>query len=413
MNRRKPLAALFVFYALLVFGTLLASCVSGGTERAARPEQSRICDPAEQGERMKGVWVATISGDFPRQKTDDASALMADCDFIVGECERLGFNAIFFQVRPSCDALYNSKMFPWSAWLTGQEGRAPKYAFDPLAYICAAARKKNIALHAWINPYRMKAKKGQTLDELLKNRPALKPLKKFILPCSDGNFYLDPGEPRVRAFILKGAKEILQNYDVAGLHLDDYFYPQAGIDDSASYKKYGSGESLEDFRRNSVNALIKSICDLVRSQKKGAAFGVSPFGIWGNRGAKNPYGSDTRGTESYSAHFADSVSWIERGWLDYIVPQIYWERGHKAADYEALVRWWNDAVAGSGVKLYIGMADYKAAAALGDPKSPWRDGQEILEQMELNKRLENVSGEIHFNFGAAEKLANNGFMLYN
>ena len=426
MNRRKPRLSPLVFFAVLLLGALLASCVSGGSKDAAGGANvgatSLACDPAApslareqagRGGRMKGVWVATITGDYPRQKTDGARALMDGCDFIVDECERLGFNAIFFQVRPSCDALYNSKYFPWSAWLTGQEGRAPQDGFDPLSYICKAARKKNIALHAWINPYRIKAKKGQTLADVLKNRPALKPLKKFILPCSDGNFYLDPGEPRVRSLIEKGAKEILQNYDVAGLHLDDYFYPQAGIDDSASYKKYGAGESLDDFRRKSVNALIKSLCALVHAQKKEALFGVSPFGIWGNKGAKNPCGSDTRGTESYSAHYADSIEWIKNGWLDYIVPQIYWERGHKAADYDALVRWWNEAVAESEVALYIGMADYKAAAALGDPKSPWRDGAEILEQMELNAELENVAGEIHFDFGSAEKLANYGLMLYN
>lgn len=362
---------------------------------------------------MKGVWVAAISGNYPRSKSRDALSLKADCDFIVEECGRLGFNAIFFQVRPSCDALYNSKIFPWSKWLTGQEGLAPDGSFDPLAYFCEAAHKKNIALHAWINPYRIKAQKGQSLDELLETRPALRPLQKFMLPASDGNFYLDPGEPRVRALILKGAKEILQNYPVDGLHLDDYFYPQAGIDDSASYKKYGAGVELDDFRRQSVNELVKELGALAKKERPDALFGISPFGIWGNKGAKNPYGSDTRGTESYAAHSADSVAWIQRGWIDYIVPQIYWERSHKAAGYEVLARWWNDAVEGSGVKLYIGMADYKAAAALGDPKSPWREGAEILEQIELNKTLKNVAGEIHFNFDSVEKLANNGFEEYN
>ena len=398
----------FIFCALALFA-LATSCVSGGGSASA----SEPTPCAEDGERMRGVWVAAISGDFPRKKTLDALSLAADCDFIVGECERLGFNAIFFQVRPSADALYDSKIFPWSVWLTGKEGAAPEGGFDPLAYMCRAARKKNIALHAWINPYRIKAKKGQSLSELLETRPALKPLKKFILPSSDGNFYLDPGEPRVRSLILKGAEEILKNYDVAGLHLDDYFYPQSGVDDSFSYKKYGGGDSLEDYRRKSVNSLIKSLCALVRSQKKGLLFGVSPFGIWGNKSQSNPYGSDTRGTESYAAHFADSIEWIKNGWLDYIVPQVYWEKGHKAADYKTLALWWNDALEGSVTKLYIGMADYKAAAALGDSNSPWRDGEELLEQMEVNKALKNVSGEIHFNFGAAEKLANNGFLLYN
>ena len=149
----------FIFCALALF-VLASSCVSGGGSASA----SEPTPCAEGGGRMRGVWVAAISGDFPRKKTLDAPSLAADCDFIVSECERLGFNAIFFQVRPSADALYDSKIFPWSAWLTGKEGAAPEDGFDPLAYMCRAARKKNIALHAWINPYRIKAKKGQSLS---------------------------------------------------------------------------------------------------------------------------------------------------------------------------------------------------------------------------------------------------------
>lgn len=393
--------------AIFSFCAIAFSCASRG-----KKSLELLKEPLT-GQRMRGVWVASISGNFPRKKTTDAAALKEDIDFIVKECERLGFNAIFFQVRPSCDALYKSKAFPWSAWLTGQEGLAPDGGFDPLKYFCQSAREKNISLHAWINPYRIKALKGQNVEDILKNRPALRSLKKFILPSSDNNFYLDPGEPRVRAFIVRGAAEILKNYDVDGIHLDDYFYPQSGIDDRASYEKYGDGDSLEDFRRRSVNALIKDLCALSRSQKEKKLFGVSPFGVWGNQSAKNPFGSDSRATESYSAHFADSVTWIERGWLDYIAPQIYWERGRKAADYEKLALWWNNLAEQSGVELYIGLADYKAAASLGDRNSPWNDGREIIEQIKLNETLKNVSGEIHFNFDSVLKLANNGLMFYN
>ena len=371
---------------------------------------------------MNGVWVAAINGNFPRQKERSSQKLKEDIDFIVERSAAMGFNAIFFQVRPSCDALYKSKIFPWSQWLCGRAGAAPDNDFDPLEYFCSAAHKKNVALHAWINPYRIKAKKGQALEEILAVNKGLRPLKKFILPSSDGNFYLDPGEPRVRDFVVRGAKEILKNYDVDGLHLDDYFYPDSGIDDSSSFKKYGDGSSLEDFRRESVGALIKSLGDLVKNEKPGSLFGVSPFGIWANKGPANPYGSQTKGKESYSAHFADSVAWIQRGLVDYIAPQIYWERSHKLASYEALARWWNDAVEGSGVLLYIGMADYKAAAARNDPKSPWHGTAELEAQLELNKELKNVSGEIHYNFDSLlapgikefyENLANEGSKEYN
>ncbi len=410
------LASLSLASLILPFAAL--SCVS-------RPVGFAPAPVARNGEpRLKGVWVAAVSSNYPRQKTADGRSLAADCDFIVDQCAALGFNAIFFQVRPSADALYKSNVFPWSAYLTGQEGLAPSGGFDPLAYICQAAHKKKIALHAWINPYRIKAKKGQSLDDLLLTRPALRSIKKFILPSSDGNFYLDPGQPKVRRLIVAGAREIMQGYDVDGLHLDDYFYPQAGIDDSASYKKYGAGDSLEDFRRRSASLLVKELFRMVRQEKPDALFGVSPFGIWANKSPSNPYGSDTRGTQSYSAHAADSISWIQAECLDYIVPQIYWERGHKAADYETLARWWNDALEGSPVRLYIGMADYKAAAALksGNEKSPWLGSGELNAQLELNKTLKNVAGEVHFNFDSVmepdirslyEKLANNAMEEYN
>lgn len=401
----------------LLLPLAVISCVSDSQPAA-------VYSPAENAPKLRGVWVATISSNYPRAKTSDAQKLKADVDFIVGQCQRFGFNAIFFQVRPSCDALYASSVFPWSQWLCGAEGVAPQDGFDPLAYFCQVAHQKNIALHAWINPYRIKAKKGQSLDELLSVRPQMAELKKFIHPSSDGNFYLDPGQPKVRQLVVRGAREILQNYPVDGLHLDDYFYPQTGIDDSETYKKYGAGMDLDDFRRQSATLLVKELFCLTREIRPGALFGVSPFGIWGNKSAANPYGSATGGTESYSAHCADSVTWIQRGIVDYIVPQIYWNIGLKVADYAELASWWNQAVEGSGVTLYIGMADYKAAAAIGsgNEKSPWFGTDQLKAQLELNKTLKNVAGEIHFNFDSLmepdirsfyENLANNAFAEYN
>lgn len=410
--KKKALACLALFASVFFI-----SCVS----QSSFEREPKAILPKDSG-KMKGVWVAAISGNYPRSKTCDSQKLKDDCDFIVGQCALLGFNAIFLQVRPSADALYDSKIFPWSAWLTGREGQAPNDGFDPLAYFCDAAHKKNIAVHAWINPYRIKAKKGQSLDDLLLARPALKALKDFILPSSDGNFYLDPGQPKVRDLIVSGVKEILQKYPVDGIHLDDYFYPISGIDDSASFKKYGQEMDLEDFRRQSVNLLVKDLYFLVKKEKPSALFGISPFGIWGNKGQKNPYGSATRGTQSYSAHFADSIYWIERGWLDYIAPQIYWERGHKAADYSELASWWNQAVEGSPVRLYVGIADYKAAAAKDNEASPWFGTAELEAQLKLNQTLKNVAGEIHFNFDSVmspqihsfyENLENNGVEGYN
>ena len=175
---------------------------------------------------------------------------------------------------------------------------------------------------------------------------------------TDGNYYFNPGIPEVRKLIESGAAEIARNYDVDGIHMDDYFYPGTDFDDAATYATYGQAfGNIGDFRRDSVNLLVKDLNEQLHAIKPDLSFGVSPAGIWANASSVQG-GSNTNGGESYTQHYADSKEWVKEGWIDYICPQIYWYIGHPTADYETLVNWWTNVVSGTEVKLYIGMRFY-------------------------------------------------------
>lgn len=255
-------------------------------------------------------------------------------------------------------------------------------------------------LHAWINPYRVTRSGESEYQALSADNPARQHPEWLIK--YDGNYYFDPALPEVRRLVTDGALEIVNNYDVDGIHLDDYFYPGQDFADQASYEKYGSGFSdIGDFRRDNVNQLIRMLDEELHAADSDLSFGVSPSGIWANKSTL-PEGSDTAGTESYSRYYADSVYWAEAGIVDYLAPQIYWNIGYSIADYQILANWWSDMLEGTGVKLYIGMADYKAAEAAGDPSSAWYGTAELERQMNLNRSISGISGEIHFRYRLIE-----------
>lgn len=323
---------------------------------------------------MRGVWVATVANlDYPQQATTDAWELRSQLDDVIINCEEMGFNTIFFQVRPSGDALYNSSVYPWSRYLTGTQGQAPSDGFDPLAYAIDEAHKRGIQLHAWINPYRVTNTSNDN-DRLAENNPAvLRP--DLVLTDSTGKMYLNPGEADSIDIILEGIREIVRNYDVDGIHLDDYFYPSSGFDDSAAYYKYQDQyPDKAEWRRSMVTTLIACAKDAVKEINPNCMFGVSPGGIWAN--SDTPGGSNTSGNSSYHRLYADTKLWVEREYLDYIMPQIYWHNGNSAADYSTLINWWAGVCAPTNVKLYIGEAAYKAASG---SESAWRGENGINE----------------------------------
>ena len=391
MNLKRSMAALLLLAALLL--ALPAGCGStAGGEREARTANA----PSAARDDFRAVWVATVYNlDYPNAATTDPEALRAQADEILENCVDMGMNAVILQVRPSGDALYPSELFPCSKYLTGASGLAPEDGFDPLAYWVERAHALGLELHAWINPFRI-TKGGQTeFDSLTADHPAR--LHPDWVVEYEGEFYFNPGLPEVRAYIIQGAEELARNYDIDGVHLDDYFYPGSGFDDADTYAQYGAGFSdLGDWRRDNVNRLVEELGERLHAIDPNLSYGISPSGVWADRSSL-PQGSNTTGGyESYYASYADSRKWVKEGWIDYICPQIYWYIGHRSMDYATVARWWADTVKGTGVRLYIGMADYLADNA--DPKSPWYGTDAIQAQLELNDTLPQVAGEVHFRY---------------
>lgn len=348
-------------------------------------------------EEMRGVWVSSVYNlDYPSSPTTDPDKLKAEADEILDNCVKWGLNAVFLQVRPSGDALYKSDLFPWSKYLTGSVGTAPQDGFDPLEYWVEAAHKRGLELHAWINPYRITRSKDTEWNSLPSTHPA-KMNPDWVVKYSDGNYYFNPGIPEVRDLVTRGAVEIVQNYDVDGLHMDDYFYPGTDFNDAATYQKYGSSFSnIADFRRDSVNQLVAQLDTAVHNIDPDIQFGISPSGIWANK-STDPRGSNTNGSEHYVSSYADSLYWIENGLVDYIIPQIYWEIGHKLADFATLADWWNDAVAGSDVHLYIGMGAYRCA---DNPTGVWKTTDPLFDSLAYLENKDNVGGCVFFRYGS-------------
>ena len=363
-------------------------------------------------EEMRGMWIASVYNiDFPSKQNLSVNQMKQELNQILEDAEAMNFNAIFFQVRPTADALYDSALFPWSRYLTGQQGKAPGQNFDPLEYLISQGQKRGIEIHAWINPYKITRGTASSpnldITALSEDNPA-RLYPDLVVPHSSGELYLNPGEPMSRYLVLQGVKELMNHYDIAGIHYDDYFYPTGSFDDAETYRKYGAGfSSIEDWRRHNVDLLIQETNQLV-AQKPGAVFGVSPAGVWANK-TTNSLGSDTAaGVETYYDHYADTRKWVKNGWLDYIAPQIYWQIGHSKCDYATPVDWWSNVTRGTGVKLYIGHAAYKTGdSAQG---TQWMDGQELNRQIAYNREKGTVDGSIFYGYSA---LKNNTLGIYD
>jgi len=339
---------------------------------------------------MRGVWITSAYNlDWPSRQGLTPAQLRAEIDAELALAVSLGMNAVFVQVRPSGDVLYRSEIFPWSHLLTGEQGRAPAENFDPLEYWIERGHALGVEVHAWLNPYRVTFPVQRITDPnlLVSNHPAR--LNPSLVIAYNNALFFDPGNPDARQLVVDSVAELLRNYNLDGIHLDDYFYPSRSFPDEATFARYGSGMNLYDWRRENVNALIRDLQSIVREISPNVSFGVSPFAIWKNVGS-DPRGSNTRGNESYHAMFADTRRWVLEGWVDYIVPQIYWYEGHSHACYEAVITWWEDLVRGTNVRLYIGHSVYREVRNWDN----W-DG-ELIRQLERNSRSDVVSGSIFF-----------------
>ncbi|QOR36774.1 family 10 glycosylhydrolase [Clostridium sp. 'deep sea'] len=355
-----------------------------------------------QNEEMRGLWVASVINlDYPSVPSVNDTKLKVEANAILDKAEQLGLNSIFLQVRPTADALYKSEYFPWSKYLTGKQGTAPNYDFDPLTYWVKEAHDRGIELHAWINPYRITKKKAgePALDyaSLDPSHPAIKN-PDWVVEHTDGNLYFNPGLPEVRQLIIDSSMELIEKYDIDGIHLDDYFYPSKNFNDGKTYAEYGTKfNNIDDWRRDNVNKLIKDLGIAIKAKSSKVSYGISPFGIWCNK-SSSKMGSDTRGMQSYVDQYADSRKWVKEEYIDYIVPQIYWHIGFDIADYSKLLAWWTDVVKDSNVDLYIGQAAYRAGSS--NPDSAWYGSAELVRQLDLNSTYSEVKGSIFFNYTA-------------
>lgn len=345
---------------------------------------------------MRAVWIATVDNiDWPSQPglsvEEQKKELIAHLDLH----KKNGMNAVIFQIRPATDAFYSSEYEPWSQWLTGEQGKGPNPMYDPLQFAIDECRKRGMELHAWMNPYRavFNHEEAKTHENHITNtQPEL-----FL--TYGKHKYFNPGLPETRDYVCKIVGDVVRRYDIDAIHFDDYFYPYKIKDkkfpDSLSFVQHG-GEfypnRIEDWRRDNVNRVIKQINDTIKSIKPWLPFGISPFGVWRNKSMDKAGSKTQAGQTNYDDLYADILLWLKNDWIDYVAPQIYWHIGKKVANYKVIAKWWNKN--SFGKPCYIGHGVYRL-----NPKSKtkeWRNSDQIIRQIKLNRKLRNVDGSMYF-----------------
>ena len=332
---------------------------------------------------FRGAWIQAVNGQFRGIPTEKLKQTLIDQ---LNSLQGAGINAIIFQVRPEADALYASQLEPWSRFLTGVQGQAPSPYWDPMQFMIDECHKRGMEFHAWINPYRVKT---SLKSELSPNH--LYNIHPEWCVTYNNQLFFDPALPESRRHICMVVADIVSRYDVDAIHMDDYFYPYPakGMDfpDDASFARYGGGfTNRADWRRSNVNILIQKIHETIRGLKPWVKFGISPFGIYRNE-KNDPLGSKTNGLQNYDDLYADVLLWARNGWVDYNIPQIYWQIGHPAADYETLVKWW--AKNTENRPLFIGQSVMNTIQN-ADPKNPSMN--QLPRKMALERAYQTIGG---------------------
>ena len=346
---------------------------------------------------LRGMWIATVENiDWPNQRGQAPEQYRRDYRRLLDAGQRAGLNAVFVQIRPASDAFYKSDIEPWSKWLTGVQGRAPINGDDPLPFLITEAHRRGMEFHAWFNPYR--ATMDSVTRRLATNHPYRQHPQWFLR--YGGQLLYNPGLPEVRAHITRVILDVVRRYDIDAVHFDDYFYPYPApnqvFHDEAAFRDFNPEgiAKLADWRRHNVNVLIRDLHDSIQSAKRWVKFGISPFGVWMNKSA-DPLGSDTRaGQPSYSNLYADSRLWLEKGWIDYILPQLYWSTTFKLVPYPVLLEWWTRNHFDR--HLYIGHGTYRMLESTRSDTT-WRNPRELPRQIRLNRTYpDEASGSVFF-----------------
>ena len=395
MNKRKLIYTAALTFAAVIVGAIGSACSRDEQNLNPNTEEHDV-PPVSAAEEVRGVWIASVYNiNYPSSRELDASALKSEIDEIIDCAVESGLNTVCFQARPSCDALYDSGIFPVSSVISA--GRVLPDGFDPLGYIVAKAHSAGIDVIAWINPLRVTASKADDREAAFAQLSQESPAAQHPEYCVfyGGGLWLDPGIPDVRQLVADGVREIVTSYDVDGVIFDDYFYPYPSdgdiYDDSASSTEFGGGKERGDFRRENVNELVRLCGETVKNADADLSFGVSPFGIWRNS-STDPRGSDTAGLQAYDTLYCDALAWIDGGYIDYIAPQLYWSGDNQKASYDILLKWWSDAVKGSNVKLMISHGTYKI--------SEWNSSDEIARQIAESRMVSSYAGGLHYGYAA-------------
>ena len=353
-----------------------------------------LCTYAEpRAPRFRGAWIATVANiDWPSaEAVGNSLRQQQEMLFLLDSLQSLGVNAIIFQVRPTADALYYSELEPVSRWLTGKTGRwGVQMPYDPLELVLREAHARGMEVHVWLNPYRL----------TLKDYPLPEATAHVLKACAfqyNNQWYLDPGKEDTQAWICMVVSDIVSRYDIDAIHMDDYFYPYPvkghSIPDRATYEANPRGfTNINDWRRDNVNTIIRELHTVIHSLKPEVQFGISPFGVYRNDSTLGI----RAGMTNYDDLYADIVLWMKEGWIDYVVPQLYWEIGRKGVDYATLARWWADN--SHGCRLYIGMAPYRLIdqPTSKQKTSAWATGNEIMRQLRLNDSIPEIQGECFY-----------------
>lgn len=339
---------------------------------------------------FRAAWVATVWNiDWPSKPGLSTTYQQRELIRIFDRAESIGLNAIIFQVRPSGDTFYKSPFEPWSAFLTGSMGKAPEPFYDPLEFAVSEAKKRGLELHAWINPFRVQSGSFRfASNHISRTHP------QWVRKAGN-QLWLDPGIPEVRSHVLKIVEDLIRRYDIAGIHIDDYFYPYppSGLkpkrqvfDDASTYQRYrrsGGGLDRNDWRRDNINRFVEGLYRTVKSTDPRVQLGISPFGIW--RPGHPP--SIKADLDAYEHLCADSLTWLKNGWCDYFSPQLYWTIDKPDQSFPVLLKWWNEQTP-EGVDLWPGIA----SARIGSE----RPASEIARQIAITRNILKRPGHIHW-----------------
>lgn len=335
---------------------------------------------AERTRELRGVWVATVNNlDWPSRRDLTPDEQRRELTALFDRFAALGLNAVFLQVRPAADAIYPSALEPWSEFLTGTKGQAPEPAYDPLAFAVAEAHARGLELHAWFNPFRARHS-SQTSPV---------PSAPHLIPYGD-LVWMDPGDDEVQRVSIAVVVDVVKRYDVDGVHLDDYFYPypiaNTEFADDRTWSRHQGDLTRAEWRRANVNRFVRDLHHAVKAARPDVEVGISPFGIW-----RPGHPKQIQGFDAYDGIYADSRLWLQRGWVDYLAPQLYWPIDKREQSFPALLRWWvaqdshdRGIVAGISVNR----------VATGRPNSV--PPEEIARQLALVRKQKGAIGFILF-----------------